>query len=194
MCSTMTQLHLKNKLLFQQTGFTLPELLVAALITSLVMTTAGVGLVQILRANQKSATEQERQSELNRALDFMADDIKAAKFVELDPDPKYLFKLTKPDNSKIVYYTVPKSANPRWRGPRIVYRKQIAPSIKNAEALIDAIANVDPSCPASGGNSAGNQGLKVFIQDKAYMKLCLVGQLNDSRTLLLEKRAFTRGS
>lgn len=171
-------------------GFTLPELLVASLITSLVLTAAGFGLVRILQANQKSATEQERQSELNRALNFMADDIKEAKSVAVDSDASYLLTLTKPDDSKVVYYT---GTNARWRG-RVVYRKEIAPMTKPANALIDAIANVDPTCTGNGGDSDGNKGLKVFVQDNAYVKLCLVGELSDSRTLLLETQAFTRGS
>ena len=174
----------------QNAGFTLPELLVASLITSLVLTAAGFGLVRILQVNQKSATEQERQSELNRALNFMADDIKEAKSVAVDSDSSYLLTLTKPDDSKVVYYT---STNPRWRG-RVVYRKEIAPTTKPANALIDAIANVNPTCTGNGGDTDGNQGLKVFVQDNAYVKLCLVGELSDSRTLLLETQAFTRGS
>lgn len=171
-------------------GFTLPELLVASLIISLVLTAAGFGLVRILQASQKSSAEQERQSELNRALSFMADDIKEAASVEVASDPAYLLKLTKADSSEIVYYTGTSSS---WRG-RVVYRKEIAPTTMKAYALIDAIANVNPTCTGNGGDTDGNQGLKVFVQDNAYVKLCLVGELSDSRTLLLETQAFTRGS
>ncbi|WP_010470668.1 type II secretion system protein J [Acaryochloris sp. CCMEE 5410] len=174
----------------QLAGFTLPELLVASLITSLVLTAAGFGLVRILQASQKSTAEQERQSELNRALNFMADDIKEATSVEVASDPSYLLKLIKADSSEIVYYTGTSSS---WRG-RVVYRKEIAPTTMKAYALVDAIANVNPTCTGNGGDTDGNQGLKVFVQDNAYVKLCLVGELSDSRTLLLETQAFTRGS
>lgn len=174
----------------QIAGFTLPELLVASLITGLVLTAAGFGLVRILQASQKSNVEQERQSELNRALSFMADDIKEATSVEVASDPAYLLKLTKADSSEIVYYTGTSSS---WRG-RVVYRKEITPTTMKAYALIDAIANVNPTCTGNGGDSDGNKGLKVFVQDKSYVKICLVGELSDSRTLLLETQAFTRGS
>lgn len=176
---------------YHAAGYTLPELLVASLITSLVLTAAGFGLVRVLQANQKSTLEQERQSELNRALNFMADDIREARLVEVDSsDPSYLLKLTKTDNSEITYYIGTSSS---WRG-RVVYRKEIAPTTKKAVALIDAIANVNPTCTGNGGDSDRDKGLKVFVQDNAYVKLCLVGQLSDARTLLLETQVFTRGS
>jgi len=185
-------------------GFTLPELLVASLILSLVITLAGFGLVRVLKANEKNTIEAERQAELNRALDFMVDDIKAAQSVTISNIParanyQGVFKLTKFEDGtqkEFAYYTAPKSASSIWRGPRTVYRQQIAPVVSGPAtfALVDAIANVDPTCTGNSGNTSGDKGLKVFIQDKAYVKLCLVGQLNDSRTLLLETQAFTRGS
>ncbi len=188
---------LRRGLRIQTAGFTLPELLIASVITSLVISLAGFGLIGVLRANERSTNEQERQVELNRALSFMVDDIKEAKSVSIDPDPKYLFKVTKAGvggNREIVYYTVPQSSAPRWRGPRTLYRKEIAPSVKDAEALIDAIANVNPTCSGN-GDVAGdtNKGLKVFVQKQAHIKLCLVGQLDD-KILLLESHAFARGS
>ncbi|UJB69332.1 prepilin-type N-terminal cleavage/methylation domain-containing protein [Acaryochloris sp. 'Moss Beach'] len=189
-------------------GFTLPELLVASLILSLVITLAGLGLIQLLRANERNTVEAERQSELNRALDFIVNDIKTATSVsvsDIPSRPNYLgvFKLTKVEGEgatrqefEFAYYTAPKSASAIWRGPRTVYRQQIAPALAGPStyALVDAISSVDPTCTGSGNSPSTSKGLKVFIQDNSYVKLCLVGQLNDSRTLLLETQAFTRGS
>lgn len=184
-------------------GFTLPELLVASLILSLVITLAGFGLVQVLKANEKNTVEAERQAELNRALNFITDEIKAAKSVSINGIPArdgYLgvFKLTKVEggiDKEFAYYTAPKSKSTIWRGPRTVYRQQIHPPIggPSTYALVDAIANINPDCTGNGNSPSTNQGLKVFIQDNSYVKLCLVGQLSDSRTLLLETQAFTRG-
>ncbi len=195
--SSPQNILLRGCLRIQTAGFTLSELLIASVITSLVISLAGFGLISVLRANERSTDEQERHVELNRALSFMVDDIKEAKSVSIDPDPEYLFKVTKSGvggNREIVYYTVPQSSAPRWRGPRILYRKEIAPNVKDAEALIDAIANVNPTCSGN-GDVSGNQkkGLKAFVQNQAHVKLCLVGQLNDSKILLLESHAFARG-
>lgn len=187
----------------RSTGFTLSELLIASFIVSLVIALAGFGLVQVLKANEKNSVEAERQTELNRALKFMVDDIRTAQSVTVSNIPtrsnyQGVFKLTKVENGtqkEFAYYTAPKSASSIWRGPRTVYRQQIVPVISGPStfALVDAIANIDPTCTSNGGNTGGNKGLKVFIQDSAYIKLCLVGQLNDSRTLRLETQAFTRG-
>ncbi|WP_299493107.1 prepilin-type cleavage/methylation domain-containing protein [Acaryochloris sp. IP29b_bin.137] len=186
-------------------GFALPELLVASLILSLVITLAGFGLVRVLKANEQNTVEAERQSELNRALDFMTDDIKTATSVSVDDIPSrsgYLgvFKLTKVEGEgatkkevEFAYYTAPKSESDIWRGPRTVYRQQVSPA-EDAYALVDAVADINPSCTGSGDRPANSEGLKVFVQDKSYVKLCLVGQLNDSKTLLLEAQAFRRGA
>ncbi len=185
-------------------GFTLPELLVASLILSLVVTLAGFGLVQVLKANEQNTVEAERQAELNRALSFITDEIKTATSVSISGIParkNYLgvFKLTKVEGGiekEFAYYTAPKSASDIWRGPRTVYRQQIKPPLvgPSTYALVDAISNSVPDCTGNGNSPPTNKGLKVFIQNNSYVKLCLVGQLSDSRTLLLETQAFTRGS
>ncbi|WP_299412090.1 prepilin-type N-terminal cleavage/methylation domain-containing protein [Acaryochloris sp. IP29b_bin.148] len=182
-------------------GFTLTELLVASLILSVVITLAGFGLVRVLKANEQNTVEAERQSELNRALDFMTDDIKTATSVSINGIPAktdYLgvFKLTKVEggvDTEFAYYTAPKSKSAIWRGPRTVYRQKVAPTPGTTYALVDAIADINPSCTGSGNSPASSKGLKVLEQDNSYVKLCLVGQLNDSKTLLLETQAFTRG-
>lgn len=186
------------------TGFTLPELLVASLVLGLVITLAGTGLVWVLKANEKNTIEAERQAELNRALNFIADEIKSAKTVSITGIPNragYLgvLRLTRDINGtekEFAYYTAPKSESPIWRGPRTVYRQQINPPIggPSTYALVDAISDVDPNCTGSGNSPSSNKGLKVFVQDNAYVKLCLVGQLSDSKTLLLESQVFRRGA
>lgn len=175
-------------------GFTLTELLLASLITAIVTTIAGVGLVNILKANQKLTREEERQGELTRALDFIANDIKEARSVSTTVASKSgyqgVFELVREDGIKVSYYTSNKKSGTPWRGPRIVYR-QLSSQTK-AYPLVDLIADVNPSCNSSGSEGAGD-GLKVFVQDSAYVKVCLVGQLNDVNTLQLEAQAFTRG-
>ncbi len=59
-------------------GFTLVELLVAASITTIVVAAAGFGLVTIAKANQKGRTETERRVTLNRAQDFISDEVRTA--------------------------------------------------------------------------------------------------------------------
>ncbi|TAF11215.1 MAG: prepilin-type N-terminal cleavage/methylation domain-containing protein [Nostocales cyanobacterium] len=64
------------------TGFTLVELLVAAVIMSIVVTLAGTGFVAILQQNRKAEFESRRRADLNRTLDYIANDIRTATKIE----------------------------------------------------------------------------------------------------------------
>lgn len=66
-------------------GFTLIELLAAISLTTIVVGAAGFGVVTIMNANAESETKTQRRVELNRALDFIAEDIRRAKTATDDP-------------------------------------------------------------------------------------------------------------
>lgn len=59
-------------------GFTLIELLVAMLITSIVVTLTGSGLVLIMQKNNAEEAENISQTNINRALDFISDEVRMA--------------------------------------------------------------------------------------------------------------------
>lgn len=63
------------------TGFTLIELLVAMAITSIVVSLAGSGLVTIMEKNNKAEAETLRRIEFNRALNYIADDVRRANII-----------------------------------------------------------------------------------------------------------------
>jgi Tfp pilus assembly protein PilW len=62
-------------------GLTLIELLVAALITSIVILIAGNGLLSALNATQVAEAKTARRTELNRAFDFMTNEIRMAQSI-----------------------------------------------------------------------------------------------------------------
>ncbi|MBK1989838.1 prepilin-type N-terminal cleavage/methylation domain-containing protein [Sphaerospermopsis aphanizomenoides BCCUSP55] len=62
-------------------GFTLIEVLVAAAIMAIVVALAGTAFVGILQQNRKAEVESERRTNLNRALDYIANDIRMAKSI-----------------------------------------------------------------------------------------------------------------
>jgi len=69
----------KNKQLsplFQ--GFTLTELLVALVITSVLVTGATIGLQTLLQASSRSEQESQARYQMNRALDYITEDIRTA--------------------------------------------------------------------------------------------------------------------
>ncbi|NJK40609.1 MAG: prepilin-type cleavage/methylation domain-containing protein [Acaryochloridaceae cyanobacterium SU_2_1] len=184
------------------TGFTLPELLLGLGLATAVIALAGTALIDLLNRSKPLTVENEQQIELNRALVFMADDVKEALSVSATVPPRAgytgVFQLLKKDpaNLDVVvdYYIASKTASRVWQGPRIVYRRQTnADGSVEMYALVDAIASTLPTCANPGGLGVGTQGLKVFIQNSAYVKICLAGQLPEGQTLSLDTQAFTRG-
>lgn len=62
-------------------GFTLIELLIAATLSVVLMLVVTYGLSVIVQANQKGAAKSSIRNNLNRALEFISDDIKTARSV-----------------------------------------------------------------------------------------------------------------
>lgn len=131
-------------------GFTLVELLVAVAITGIVITAAGFGLVAILQANKSAEAATETRMELNRALDFMAEEVKMASSIRADISDSLDVSSIAPSFGKscnnpsdgldcalilkipgidqpVIYYVVDHnqltpSQQATWRGPRVIYR------------------------------------------------------------------------
>ncbi|HEY9781688.1 MAG TPA: type II secretion system protein [Leptolyngbyaceae cyanobacterium] len=153
-------------------GFTLIEFLVAMAITSIVISVAGFGLVTIMQRNGKEESENARRVELNRALDFISDDIRMASKVKVassytispaspacgSPTPVPVLHLTIPDsptNNEIVYYfndisnctgNTPATKS-LWIKPAFIKRVQNVTTTtiagSNGSELVDAITNED---------------------------------------------------
>lgn len=115
-------------------GFTLIELLVAASITTIVVTLAGSGVVAMLQSSNKAQSENLRRVELNRALDFINEEVRMAKSIATDasanlttvaPDFKSsgtpILTLEIPGVSERVIYYLEDASSP-WLGPKVIYR------------------------------------------------------------------------
>jgi prepilin-type N-terminal cleavage/methylation domain-containing protein len=72
---------IKHQLLKKQAGFTLIELLIAASLSVVLMLIATYGLSIIVQANQKGEAKSLSRNNLNRAIEFISDEIKTAKKV-----------------------------------------------------------------------------------------------------------------
>jgi prepilin-type N-terminal cleavage/methylation domain-containing protein len=123
----------------EHSGFTLIELLVALLITGMVVSLAGIGLVSISRGSERERQEANDRLELDRAMGFILEEVKMSK--SIDPDPvtisgfkptssgsniKPILALNPASNSglkdPIVYYTIDPDVKSIWQGPRSIYR------------------------------------------------------------------------
>ena len=113
-------------------GFTLIELLVAAAIMTVVVSIVAVGLVAMLKQNSKAASESDRRANLNRALDYISNEVRSAKSINTTDNSAvdttnglaagdnitlpsgfnitastYGLTLTFPDNTKNIYFVAP---------------------------------------------------------------------------------------
>lgn len=118
-------------------GFTLTELLIAASITSIVVGGAGWGIVNIVGANQTASAQTESRMELNRALDFMAEEVRQASTVNNVSAPvaskpsssiamtgtvQSILVLQIPGVAEPVVYHILEPKDSAWLGPRVLYR------------------------------------------------------------------------
>jgi prepilin-type N-terminal cleavage/methylation domain-containing protein len=161
------------------TGFTLVELLIAMAITGVIITVGGSGLVIILNYNRQAEVKTDLRIELNRALDFMADDLRESNNISTSMPASWtgwtvpagysgVLFVTKspgtPGGSQVAYYLrekLPGATSPVWQGPQIIYR---ATATNNeGDALVDSIQ--------TGGFPAPT------ITDSRQVTLSLTGQI-----------------
>ncbi|MDJ0846172.1 pilus assembly FimT family protein [Crocosphaera sp.] len=151
-------------------GWTLAELMIAAGMTTIVVLLAGFGLVTVLKEDKVANATGEMQYDLNRATEFISEEIRSAKtieaqmadiernaktFLEKHPGKTPILAL-KIDGvyERVVYYIDEVGDDEIWRGPGVIRRfgphfdvngKHDPDSARNPDkwqsiALVDGIA------------------------------------------------------
>ncbi|MDR9402968.1 MAG: prepilin-type N-terminal cleavage/methylation domain-containing protein [Halothece sp. Uz-M2-17] len=119
-------------------GFTLTELLAAIAITGILVAGSSVGLNVILQENAENEEEILQRQNANRALDFIAEEIKSAQEISNNPSTVSPSNFGLPSNTsggqKILALSIPDFVDPViytiaqpdssivWQGPRVIYR------------------------------------------------------------------------
>ncbi|EAZ92835.1 pilus assembly FimT family protein [Crocosphaera chwakensis] len=119
-------------------GWTLAELMIATAMTLVVVMVAGFGLITILRENKVANATGEMQYDLNRATEFISEEIRSAKTIENniidveDYAPTFFEKhpgatpilALKIDGvyERVIYYVDEVASNEVWRGPGVIRR------------------------------------------------------------------------
>lgn len=116
-------------------GFTLVELLVAALITSLVVSVAGFGVIAATRANNRTEAIAARRHDLSRAFDFISNEIRMANRI----NQSQLMKATDASSMSSMLTSVGLKASD-WSNP-VLYLE------------IPITSQVPDVCPAGGPNA-----------------------------------------
>jgi type II secretory pathway pseudopilin PulG len=178
-----------------QGGFTLTELMVAAVASLIVIGVTLSSLITFQEMNQKLEDRLTQEAEIQRALHFIATDIQEGKSVQAGAPERSgyrpLFKIVRPDGSIIGYYT--RSRGDRdWSGPQIIYRK--APDDDNAYALIDQIsAQLPQNCTGIGTLISSTVGFSLVIDSESKATVCIRGHLlNSSEGIEESIQAVTR--
>lgn len=188
------------------TGFTLIELLVAALISGVILILVGIGLINLLRADQSNEATARQRVQLNRALDFISDEIHESKEVTLTPFSGWsmagcdaLFFVQKPTTGvadpQVAYYSCPPAVGELWKGPKVLYRATTAlPTGNEKHPLVDALS--DQPLSNCGPSPSDTLGIKAVITEGKKVELCIKGVQNSSAssTIELKTLTFARGS
>lgn len=174
-------------------GFTLVELITATAIMGILVAMVGGGLVSVMESNRRKEAELDRKHELNRAADFIADDVlageKVSTTVTIGGPNSGLFEIAYPDASPHVAYFLTPKGNSRWKGPYVLRRKIAG---ENTIALVDGIASQSPICLPSPGTMKHKAGIQVTIQAERHLKLCLAGLLINNDVLTISRQASVR--
>jgi hypothetical protein len=122
-------------------GFTMTDLMVAAAVTTVVVSTAGIGVATMVDASNTSTAKSERRVEMNRGLDFITTEIRRAENITKDVataatpanfspssdqidtstiEKVLMIKIAELD-SPIIYYSA-KPLGGKWTGPKVIYR------------------------------------------------------------------------
>jgi prepilin-type N-terminal cleavage/methylation domain-containing protein len=199
--------HLSAPSSLSDAGFTLIELLIASVISGVILILVGIGLINVLRANQSNEVETRQRVQLSRALDFMSDEIRESREVSLTlpvgwsmPGCEALFFVQKPMSGvadpQVGYYSCPPSVGDLWKGPRVLYRAVTPlPTGNEKHPLVDALSD-EPLTNCKSGPSASDLGVKAVITDSKKIELCIKGDQKSSAspTIELKVLTFARGS
>jgi prepilin-type N-terminal cleavage/methylation domain-containing protein len=200
-------------------GLTLVELLIAIALSSVVVSAAGFGLVTMMESNKDLETKTVRRIELNRAIEYISEDIRMANRIEAIPVGSTLpsgatgiFMLTLPDDNpddtvltptNIVYFI--KASTTTWLPPYTIYRAKndysggvsiVDLTATGVSELVDAIAAPTASPTCSSGTLAGANGFYACIgSDNRTVDLYLYGKLIQSSEILpVNSKVVTRSN
>ena len=122
----------------RQAGFTITEVLLASSMMLIVISVAGIGVINLLRSDYRANAGAEIQNNLNRTLEFVSDEVRRAKIiadsetaitstqVPTGSRAVLAFQIPNPNNpgqilpDQIVYYT--KGPENSLTGPRVLWR------------------------------------------------------------------------
>lgn len=151
-------------------GFTITELLISLFISSIVLTTAAIGFINILRETQDVESKTVRMANIQRALNYMQEDIKQGTSITAvreikdancntsgsSVESEYCLRITYPENHpegiKYIYYAFDdiESGSQIWLKPGVLRWKRIKKDGTNSgwRAIVDGLISVKENQPS----------------------------------------------
>jgi prepilin-type N-terminal cleavage/methylation domain-containing protein len=181
-------------------GFTLVELVVGLVVTSITIAVAGAAFVTVAQASAKSDIEIDRRADLNRATDFIADDIRESSSVSTTTPSGWtvptgytpVFYLTRPSAPTTVAYYTRNAAGTGWQNQLVIYRATV--SNDPGQPLADGLANNNPGC-AGGSATNGFQVVPASLTPATrQVTLCLAGYVPNSTNIQVKGQSGPRSS
>ncbi len=181
-------------------GYTLLELLIAASLIGVVVSVAGYAMVLSITKNQKSSANSTISYNINRAAEFIQEEIRAANYVEsnvaaavssisgftLPTGATPILILSSSGGDSIVYYT--QTASKPWVGPNAIYRwgypldadgRYDTTKSPSSEILVDNVDNraATPQCPtgwqSTTSSSNTNRGFSACVRNNRLVEFSL---------------------
>ncbi|NJM66088.1 MAG: prepilin-type N-terminal cleavage/methylation domain-containing protein [Acaryochloris sp. RU_4_1] len=180
------------------TGFTLPELLVGVLITTIALTLAGAGFVTLAQKSAKSDSEIDRRIDLNRAVEFMADEIREASSVSTSIPSGWsvpagytgILYLTRPSAPTTIVYYTGNAASTGWRNQLVIYRATASNDL--GQPLVDGLANANPGCPGGSTTDGFQVSPATLTTITRQVTLCLLGYVPGQSNLQVKGQSGPR--
>ncbi|MGB2924560.1 MAG: prepilin-type N-terminal cleavage/methylation domain-containing protein [Limnothrix sp.] len=200
------KLYLKfPKILDKSKGFTLIELLVAIVMSSIVLLGLGSGLVAVLSTTKESAIKANLKNQLNRAVDYMNEDIKRARFADIkttnttdDTVILTYFENASDTNSHTIEYFMEASADP-WLGPNMIRRSVDGGA---PQVLVDAITDNAVTFPSCSGSNQTSYSTGFFgcvekadsnrSVDVYRVSISIFGEISNSKEVEIGTKTIAR--
>ncbi|WP_030007007.1 prepilin-type N-terminal cleavage/methylation domain-containing protein [Picosynechococcus sp. NKBG042902] len=200
-------------------GFTVTEVLLAITLSGIVAAGLGTAMVATLNASNRTEARTQRRSQLNRAIDYITEDVRRSRVLSVgttdNEDDTLVLKYfpTTGDNASsrtIEYSIAEKDANSPWVGPMVLRRRdyRTGDDPSNWTVLVDAISeNTSLTIDCASGTAIGNAGFRACLEvgtsatgnDVFKVDLALYGEVNDfdgsnntSEVLSVNSAAFAR--
>ncbi len=175
-------------------GFTLMELLMGLVMSTVVIAGLGLGLYQLTRTTRDESSKMTARNEASRTIEFISDELRRAQSIVVDNSPANIAALA-PNypflaggnvrlaldlpgvDERIIYAVAPPQAGSSWNGPLVIYRWG-PPFDANGEytnpdnpgdwqnrALIDDLDNSNQTIPDCNGITSYQGFFACMIDD-----------------------------